>query len=128
MTLQIVQISDTHIALDAPQRLRDLENCVQTINELAEPPSLVIHTGDVSHNGTAEEYHSARKLLDKLDMPYFVMVGNRDNRTELLRVFDNVSNSLPVSDWVQYAIEQYPVRLLLVDTLNKNSNKGQLCD
>jgi len=88
MTLQLVQISDTHISTDAPERLRDLENCIHAINDLTTEPDLVVHTGDIAHNGTPEEYHSARLLLDRLNAPYFVMAGNRDNRENLLSEFE----------------------------------------
>jgi len=125
--LQIVQISDTHISSDAPGRKQDLLNSVHAINALDEKPDVVVHTGDVSHNATAEEYRSARQALDQLDMPYFVMVGNRDKRKELLNEFNDERLQLPEQGWVQYAIDQYPVRMILVDTICESSNKGQLC-
>jgi len=128
MTLQIVQISDTHVSSDFPQRLSDLENCVRAINELDTRPELVVHTGDISHNGTSEEYHSAKDVLNQLNMPYFVMAGNRDNRAELLAAFADARYQLPKDSWVQYSIEEYPIRLLMVDTVNELSNKGQLCE
>lgn len=127
MTLQIVQISDTHISTDFPERLRDLENCVRVINELDTPPELVVHTGDISHNGSAEEYHSAKTVLDQLSAPYFVMAGNRDKRAALLTTFADKRYQLPADGWVQYSIEQHPVRLLMVDTVSERSNKGLLC-
>ena len=128
MTLQIVQISDTHISNDFPQRLSDLENCVRAINELDTRPELVVHTGDISHNGKSEEYHSAKDVLNQLNMPYFVMAGNRDNRAELLAAFADARYQLPNDGWVQYSIEKYPIRLLMVDTVSEGSNKGQLCE
>ena len=128
MTLQIVQISDTHVSSDFPQRLSDLENCVRAINELDTRPELVVHTGDISHNGKSEEYHSAKNVLNQLNVPYFVMAGNRDNRAELLAAFADARYQLPKDSWVQYSIEEYPIRLLMVDTVNELSNKGQLCE
>lgn len=128
MTLQIVQISDTHISKQFPQRIQDLENCVQTINAMPNQPALVIHTGDVSHNALAEEYHIAKQRLDMLKSPYFVMAGNRDNRIELLNIFAHDSYNLPDHDWVQYSVENLSTRLIMVDTVSTQSNKGQLCD
>jgi len=140
MTRQIVQISDTHLSEDFPGRTKDLENCVNAINALADQPALVVHTGDVSHNGLAEEYHIAKTLLDKLAMPYFVMAGNRDKRAELLAAFMQNENETeqqtaeqfmahsPAQKWVQYSVEHLPVRLLMIDTVCTTSNKGQLCE
>lgn len=128
MTLKIVQISDTHISVDVPQRMNDLENCVQAINQLAVQPDLVVHTGDVAHDGLAQEYHNARERLDQLDVPYFVMPGNRDNRSALRNAFSDKRYQLPQQGWLQYAIEQYAVRLIMVDTVSEQTNKGELCD
>jgi len=127
MTLRIIQISDTHLDHDVPQRMHDLENCIRAINQESRAPDLVVHTGDISHNGLIEEYHTAQQLLDQLNAPYLVMAGNRDKRSELLTVFADDRYQLPTQGWVQYAIEQHDVRLLLVDTVCKQSNKGQLC-
>lgn len=127
MNLHIVQLTDTHIAEDKPQRLRDLDNCVDAINALETPPSVVIHTGDISHNGLAEEYHNARHRLERLNAPCFVMAGNRDARDVLLDCFADDRYRLPGNGWLQYAIEDYPVRLLMVDTVCDHSNKGELC-
>ncbi len=128
MTLRIVQISDTHISAHEPQRLQDLKNAVTAINALSQPPELVVHTGDISHDGVPAEYQDAREVLDQLNAPYFVMPGNRDNRAELLKVFADHRYQLPAQGWVQYSIEQYGVRLVMVDTVSDSSNKGQLCD
>lgn len=128
MTLQIVQISDTHIAEEAPQRLEDLENCVAAINGLESTPDMVVHTGDITHNGLSKEYHNARIQLDKLHAPYVVMAGNKDNRSRLFNEFNDERYRLADTGWVQYAIEDFPVRLLMIDTVSDNTNKGQLCD
>lgn len=135
MTLHVVQISDTHISLDFPQRTHDLENCVHAINALPTAPDLVIHTGDLANRGKAPEYQAAHRALQQLDMPYCIIPGNRDRRAELRHEFAHVFNSewiheqprLSTREWIQYSIEHYPVRLIMVDTLNEQSNKGQLC-
>jgi hypothetical protein len=55
------------------------------------------------------------------------MAGNRDKRIELLSEFADKRYKLAANGWVQYSIEQYSVRLLMVDTVSEHSNKGQLC-
>lgn len=127
MTLTVVQISDTHLSAAAPQRMADLEQCIRVINALPTKPDLVVHTGDISHDGLLEEYHSARELLDELQAPYHVMAGNRDDRATLQSVFCAEQTPLPQEGWIQYSLEQYPVRLLMVDTVCDHSNKGELC-
>ena len=83
--MRIIQISDSHIAHDIPQRLRDLDDCVAAVN--AESPDLIIHTGDITHNGLAIEYTAARRSLDKLNTSYCVLPGNKDIRSVLADTF-----------------------------------------
>ena len=52
----IAQISDTHIALDTPdaeQRIGDFERTIADINALDPAPDVIVHTGDIVHNGQA---------------------------------------------------------------------------
>jgi len=128
MSLQIVQLTDTHLCAEVPQRKNDLEQCIRAINALRVPADLVIHTGDITHNGSAQEYHMARSLLDQLNAPYFVMAGNRDNRTQLRKAFYDKRFKLPSQGWVQYSIEDYSTRLIMLDSVSDVSNKGELCD
>jgi len=128
MTLHIVHISDTHISNDKPQRLVDLGNCVREINNLTNSADVVVHTGDISHDGLSQEYHNARQQLDQLDAPYFVMPGNRDKRAALLKEFSDERYQLPKEGWLQYSIDHFPVRLIMLDTLSEGTNKGALCD
>ncbi len=125
--MRIAQISDTHISRDHPARTGDLKRCIAQVNGLDPQPDLVVHTGDISHNGDPEEYTTARGLLDKLRAPYLVLAGNRDNRMALLKAFGDTGYLRPDVPFVQYAVDQYPVRLICVDTLSKTSNKGHVC-
>ena len=62
----IAQISDTHIALDTPdadQRTRDLACSIADINALDPAPDLIVHTGDIVHNGAQDEYAQAAAAL-----------------------------------------------------------------
>lgn len=127
MTLRIVQISDTHISVDHPRRTQDLQRCVQQINSISDQPDLVIHTGDVSHDALAEEYNTAKGLLDTLRAPCFVLAGNRDDRRQLLSVFADGQYLQPDSKWIQYSIESYATRIVVIDTVSEESNKGRFC-
>ena len=125
--MRIIQISDSHLSLDRPERTAELEDCIRQINRANPQPDIVVHTGDVAHNGRADEYLLARQLLDNLAAPYIVLAGNRDNRHELLKAFAHVCRE-PLEDrFVQYSIEQFGVRLLCIDTVSEASNKGRLC-
>jgi 3',5'-cyclic-AMP phosphodiesterase len=126
----IAQISDTHIALDTPdadQRMRDFTLTVADINALEPTPDVIVHTGDIVHNGRQDEYAQAVATLAKARAPVYVLAGNRDNRANLREAFSACGYLAPDSDFIHYAIDDYPVRLIALDTLSSDSNKGDFC-
>lgn len=126
----IAQISDTHIALDTPdadQRIRDFASTIADINALEPAPDVIVHTGDIVHNGRQDEYAQAVATLAKARAPVYVMVGNKDNRANLREAFSGCGYLAPNSEFVDYAIDDYPVRLIALDTLSSGSNKGDFC-
>lgn len=125
--MRIVQISDTHISREHQSRTADLKRCIEAINALDPQPDIVVHTGDVAHDGHPDEYGIARKLLDKLSVPYFVLPGNRDNRQELIRTFQDGRHIRAGMDFVQYSVESFEARLVFLDTASRKSNKGRFC-
>jgi 3',5'-cyclic AMP phosphodiesterase CpdA len=125
----IAQISDTHIALDSPdagQRIQDFELTIADINALDPAPDVIVHTGDVVHNGRPDEYIQAMATLAKTRVPAYVLAGNRDHRANLRKAFSECGYLSPGSDFVDYAIEDFPVRLIALDTLS-SGNKGDFC-
>jgi 3',5'-cyclic AMP phosphodiesterase CpdA len=125
--MRIVQISDTHISREQPSRGEELAATVYFINRLDPAPDIVVHTGDVAHDGLAEEYAIARRQLDALRVPCLVIPGNRDNRLELIKAFADGRLIRQDMAFVQYAVELPDVRLVFADTASGTSNKGHLC-
>ena len=82
----IAQISDTHIALDSPNadhRIRDFERAIADINALDPGPDVIVHTGDIVHNGRSDEYAEAVRILAEARAPVYVIPGNKDDRANL---------------------------------------------
>jgi Icc protein len=126
----IAQISDTHIALDSPdadKRIQDFKSTIADINTLNPPPDVIVHTGDIVHNGRTDEYAEAAAILSKARTPDYVMVGNKDDRSNLLKAFTGCGYLNANTNFIDYAIEVFPVRLVMLDTLNPASNKGDFC-
>lgn len=126
----IAQISDTHIALDAPdaeQRITDFEQTIADINALDPAPDVIVHTGDIVHNGCREEYAQAAAILAKARAPVYVLAGNKDDRANLRETFAECAYLASDYGFIQYAVEDYPVRLIALDTLSSESNKGAIC-
>jgi Icc protein len=142
----IAQITDTHIV--APGKLfrcpvqgtaphaervyRDfdtapyLARAVAALNALVPRPDITVVTGDLVDNGEPEEYEHLRRLLKPLAMPVFVIPGNHDSR-DLLRSAFGGDGYLPLEGFLQYTVEDYPLRLVALDTLVPGQHHGSLC-
>ena len=126
----IAQISDTHIALDTPdagQRIRDLTLTIADINTLDPLPDAIVHTGDIAQNGRQDEYALVAEILATARAPTYLVAGNKDARTNLRAGFSACRYLGVDSGFIDYAIEEHPVRLIVLDTLNSASNKGDFC-
>ena len=128
----IAQITDTHITVpenkngDCYVKIDALQKCVLQINGLDTLPDIVIHTGDVSHNGHIDEYKLAKSVMDELKVPYLITAGNRDSITNLIEEFDLRSNESINQQCLQYSADIASYRLISVDTSSQNSNLGCL--
>lgn len=126
----IAQISDTHIDLEGPNgaaRGRDLERCVADINGLDPLPDVVVHTGDMSQHGTPAEYREAARILSALRCRFVAVAGNRDDRDAIRTTFPADTYLLPDTPYFQYCVSEFPVRLIVLDTLSATSNQGEFC-
>ena len=126
----IAQISDTHLTLDAQgsqQRLADFRAAIDDINTLDPAPDLIVHSGDIVHNGRADEYAQAAQILNRAQAPVYVMAGNRDDRVNLRAAFSMNGYLSGESEFIDYAVEDFAVRLLMLDTVNPESPKGDFC-
>ncbi len=131
----IAQISDLH--LKAGQKLTygivdtlgALRRAVDHLNASVPRPDVVVISGDLVDFGRADEYAVLRPQLSRLHMPFYLVPGNHDDREHLLAEFAD-QTYLPIRhdrplDWV---VEEYPVRLIGLDTSIPGSHGGQLTD
>ena len=100
-----------------------VESAIAHLNALS--PDLVVITGDLVHNVQIAEYHRLRTMLQPLQMPVYLIPGNHDSRTLLREVF-STHTYLPATDFLQYTVEDYPVRLIMLDTNVPGKGHGEL--
>src|ERR1700676_2062782 len=128
----VAQLSDPHIV--APGALLYgrvdtadfLARAVAEGNRLDPLPDVVALTGDLVDQGDPAKSDHLRRLLAPLAMPVFVIPGNHDSRAPLRAAFAP-DGYLPAEGFLQYAIEDYPVRLVALDTLIPGEGGGALC-
>ena len=123
----IAQISDTHLALDTPdadRRLHDFARTIADINALDPAPDVIVHTGDIVHNGRPDEYAQAAAVIAKARAPIYVLPGNKDDRVNLRAAFPAECYRASGSEFIDYAIEDFAVRLIALDTLSPGKGRG----
>ncbi len=127
----IGQITDLHIAppghrVDRRYRTAwHLERAVTHIQALAQPPDVLLLTGDLVEEGTAAEYERLVDLLAPLAMPLYAIPGNHDTRAGLRAAFAGLPGE--DRDFVQYTVDDHAVRLIALDTLIPGEPGGELC-
>ena len=130
----LCQISDLHIkperklAYGVVDTATMLERCVADIGRLPQRPDAVIATGDLVDGGTAAEYALLRELLSPLTMPLYLMPGNHDERQALRQVFNDHHYLQSTSAFIQYVVDDSPLRLIALDTVIPGQSGGTLCD
>jgi uncharacterized membrane protein YhaH (DUF805 family) len=101
-------------------RLR-LDQTVKHLAALNPRPDLLFCTGDLTDRGDRASYERLREALSPLPFPYFLTVGNHDLRGPLVEVFPETATS---GGFVQYVLEDHPLRIIVLDTLEENRHAG----
>jgi Icc protein len=132
--LIVGQISDLHVraGADAADAVTDpaaaLRRCVDSLLALERWPDLLLVTGDLVESGLREEYRELRRLLAPLPMPWFVIPGNHDDRTVMRDCFRDHAYLHAWPPFAQYALDDWPLRIVALDTVVPGEPGGRLCD
>jgi Icc protein len=130
----ICQLTDLHLRPEGVPAYRVVETNMlaersfRAVSALTPAPDAVVITGDLTDTGQAAEYALFQTLVARhLSMPVFVIPGNHDNREQFrqsLAEFRGVTDDL---QYIQYVVEDLPVRLIMLDTVVPGADHGELC-
>ena len=127
----IAQISDLHVqpsgdkAYGIVDTNQFLKAAVEQLNRLRPQPDMVVATGDLVDERTEAEYHMLRQILAPLQAPVYFVMGNHDHRQAFRRVFPNLPY-MPADGHVHYVLDDYPVRIIVLDTLVDGEGYGDI--
>jgi 3',5'-cyclic AMP phosphodiesterase CpdA len=130
----LAQISDLHIKNPGALAYRRvdtaaaLKRCVARLNALDPRPDAVLMTGDLVDQGTPEQYRHLKSLLAGLEIPYYLLVGNHDDRAALRAAFPERPELSSGGEFVQYTVDIGPLRVIALDSLQPGQSPGHLCE
>jgi 3',5'-cyclic AMP phosphodiesterase CpdA len=79
--LTFLQISDSHVGFDKPANpnaLGTLEEAIAKVNALPKKPAFMIHTGDISHLSTAQQFDDADRIISQAKLDVHYVPGEHD--------------------------------------------------
>src|ERR1035437_6030104 len=130
----ICQLTDLHIRPKGMTANRVIKTNMLTERALRvvaahDPrPDVVIIPGDLTECGLPAEYALLGDMLQShLPMPVYVIPGNHDRRENLRAGLGDLPGVTADPRFVQYAVEDLPVRMVMLDTVVPGANHGELC-
>jgi 3',5'-cyclic-AMP phosphodiesterase len=89
---KFIHITDTHFVppgnlLYGLNPIDRLAICVADVNRNHADAAYAVITGDLAHKGQPEAYEALKRELDKLVIPYHLLVGNHDDRANFRATF-----------------------------------------
>ena len=128
----MAQITDLHVGRVIPfpsgqvSLYEQLKKAVHSVNSLDPLPDVLVVSGDLANHGNEDDYRRVHALFKTLKMPYYIVVGNHDQRSSLRTIFSEHTYMNTGSEFIQYTVENLPVRIVALDTLAVGSHRGLL--
>ncbi len=128
-TLRFAQISDSHIGFQGtanPDVADTFTEAIGQVNALGYTPDFVIHTGDLTHLATPEQFDQVKQMMKGLNTPHvFTVPGEHDSTDDAGQRYRSVFGAGTRGDgWYSFDIAGVHV-IALVNTLNLR-NLGHL--
>ncbi len=126
----IAQITDVHLGFDPGNpdeyNRQRLDRALRTLTEMQPRPDMLLVTGDLAEEGDdGESYARLKEAFAPLPFPVHMAMGNHDSRAPFLEAFPETAHA---DGFIQYAIEDAPLRILVLDTLEEGRHGGGFCE
>ena len=125
--LNFVQISDSHIGFKKPANpdpLATLRETIAKIKALPVQPQFVLHTGDITHLASAEQFDVAQSALSELGVPVHFVPGEHDIRdgTDVRPYLDRFGKGAKGDGW--YSFDASGVHLIAMVNVVHLGDRG----
>lgn len=131
---KIIQITDTHLTPNGAAMANNqkvdpyvkLDNIFLDVAKMPVKPDLIAITGDLIHEGTAEDYDRLYQIIDHyhemLNIPIQVVLGNHDRTAEF---FEGYLKQIPREKYY-YLLETEETNLYFLDSKFYNYEQGYI--
>ncbi|OCB40460.1 metallophosphoesterase [Mycobacterium malmoense] len=121
-TLRFAQISDSHIGFTGapnPDVAGTFGHAIDQVNNLGYPTDFVVHTGDLTHLSSPEQFDQVKQMMSALKTPHvFTVPGEHDSVDDAGQKYRNAFGAGSAGDgWYSFDIAGVHV-IALVNTLN----------
>ena len=126
--LRIIQLTDTHLLTDPAAQFdgmvteESLSQVLALMQQSHWPVDLVLASGDLAHDPTAETYRRLCAMLAALGVPVYCIPGNHDDPDVMQRVMVG-----PQVKWIDHLCIK-GCRIVMLNTHRPNSHGGVLCE
>ena len=122
----VAQITDIHLGYDPGNpdeyNRQRLDRTLAVLKAMVPAPDLLLVTGDIADNGDDRvSYQRFAEAIEGLPFRVCPVMGNHDSREIFREVFPDTADA---GGYIQYAIDDFPVRILVLDTLEIGRHGG----
>jgi 3',5'-cyclic AMP phosphodiesterase CpdA len=122
----VAQITDIHLGYDPGNpdeyNRQRLNRTLAALKAMVPAPDLLLVTGDIADNGDdRDSYQRFAEAIAELPFRVCPAMGNHDSREIFREVFPDTADA---GGYIQYAIDDLPVRILVLDTLETGRHGG----
>ena len=128
--MKFIHITDPHLTksnqLFNIKVTNQLAIAVDHITKNHSDAELCVITGDLTHWSEPEAYADLQSTLQRLPMPWHILIGNLDNRQLIKKIFPNI----PVDEngFLQYIIPTSAGYFIVLDTIDEGFHHGIICE
>ena len=134
--INLVQLTDLHLRPEGMPAYRVAETnmlterAMRAVANLRPKPDAIVVSGDLTDNGLIEEYRMLAGMLRRYlaGTPVYLIPGNHDRRETLRAELAGWPGVGADPEFVQYAVDELPVRLVMLDTVVPGHGHGLLCE
>jgi 3',5'-cyclic AMP phosphodiesterase CpdA len=133
--LILLHLSDLHVRPSGVPAYRVVETsalaerALRAARAFAPRPDAIVISGDLTDCGLPAEYAELRHMLRRHlgGLPVYIIPGNHDRRENFRAALAEFPGVVTHPEFVQYVVDDLPVRLIMLDSVVPGAGHGELC-